>query len=104
VTINPLTTTSWRSRLAQNNLGLAPSPVPTVIGYSQADEVFPFQQGQLLYNRWCARGTNATLLTLATPEHILSGVDFSLVAIPYLAARFSGQTAARAPDCRPARP
>lgn len=101
VTTNPLTTPRWRGRIAENNLGFTASPVPTVIGLSQADEVFPFRQGQLLYNRWCARGTNAAFVTLPTPEHLASGVAFSLVGIPFLSDRFARVPLRRAATCRP---
>lgn len=96
----------WTSFSGQvkNNLGFTRSPVPTLIANSTAEEVFPFAQAQLLYNRWCARGTTATLVSYTTPEHIVSGGYFSLVAIPYLADRFAGTPVTRASDCVPVPP
>ena len=99
VTPNPLTTRAWLARLHENDLGYLPPHPPVLIGGSQLDEIFPYEQETELYQRWCARGVNARLADLPVPEHLVNGVAFSGPGLTFIADRLAGKPLPRAKDC-----
>ncbi|GAB4013859.1 lipase family protein [Nocardioides ultimimeridianus] len=97
---DPLVSSAWLRRLHQNDLGRRAPQVPVLIGGSDLDEVFPFAQESELYDRWCARGVDAHLLRLHTPEHVITGAAFSGPGLRFIADRLAGVTLSRASSCR----
>lgn len=63
---------------------------PVLINHSHLDDVIPFQAGQELAKRWCAKGVNVQFRTSVVPTHLGAALRFTPDEVQYLGARFTG--------------
>lgn len=95
---NPLATAAWQKRLRQNEPGFIPPRFPVLVGGARQDEVIPYKQNVLLYQRWCARGADAHFQDIAIGEHVTGGLLFAPPGLQFIADRFVGTPLSS--DCR----
>ncbi|MEZ5180455.1 MAG: lipase family protein [Acidimicrobiales bacterium] len=90
VTTNPLQTTPWKARLAENRLGSTKPTAPVFQYHALFDEMVAYPQAAQLRKDWCAKGANVTWATFPVAEHVLGIVQGQVPALDFLSARFAG--------------
>lgn len=102
---NPLASPKWQRRLRQSDLGFIRPASPVLVGGPTYDEAIPFEQSELLYQRWCERGANAHLVAFPVGEHLTGGLlGFYPPGFQFIADRLAGKPLPRAEDCVAAAP
>lgn len=89
---NPLYTSKWQARLAENKLGQAAPSAPVFQYHAVIDEIVPFDQAAQLRQTWCDLGADLTWARMEAPvEHALGIFLGAPYAAAWLAERFAGQ-------------
>jgi hypothetical protein len=86
---NPLLTSAWKARLAQNQLGHHPPIAPVYLYHGQFDEVLSWHQSGGTRRMWCAEGANVKW-TLVPADHFATQLIQEPAAIDWLAQRIAG--------------
>lgn len=95
-TTNPLDTTAWQTRLAEQKLGTRAPAVPTFLFHGNTDQVVPYTLGTSLRDDWCAHGGDIEF----TPypfDHLGGLVAGNNDGVAFMTARFAGT--ASTPGC-----
>jgi fermentation-respiration switch protein FrsA (DUF1100 family) len=90
--LGPFLRAPWRSALARNDPGRAPTPAPVLVYHGSRDQFIPLGRSRELLARICDAGTRGRLKTYAGEDHqtlIGSAGDY---VTAWLADRFAGKS------------
>lgn len=80
----------WVRRLEENRLGGTAPGVPVLLQHAYFDQMVPYEQAELLRDRWCAGGANVTWKVHFLAEHALGATLSEAPALNFLSSRFVG--------------
>ncbi|WP_018505641.1 lipase family protein [Parafrankia discariae] len=88
-TTDPLKSTTWQKRLAENSLGSTPPKVPIFLYHGEKDDVVAFGQAESLERTYCAGGADVTWMPIAGANHDAASY-LEAEPVAFLADRFAG--------------
>jgi len=91
-TSNPMQTTQWRQRLAENKLGSSPPKVPLLQYHGAVDTIVPFGQADALHRTYCAAGVRVQFNRILA-DHAVGTVTGNNAAHEWIVNRFNGTPA-----------
>jgi pimeloyl-ACP methyl ester carboxylesterase len=91
-TSNPLNTSRWKARIAQNRLGASPPKVPVLQYHARLDEIVKLSQAETLHKVYCAKGVRLQFNTILS-DHLTGVITGNKAAHQWIVNRFHGAPA-----------
>ncbi|MDQ1294487.1 MAG: hypothetical protein QG608_2370 [Actinomycetota bacterium] len=86
-TSNPLSTSQWKARIAQNRLGASPPKVPVLQYHAKQDEIVKLPQADALHKVYCAKGVRLQFNTILS-DHLTGIMTGNKAAHQWIVKRF----------------
>ncbi|WP_020669345.1 lipase family protein [Amycolatopsis nigrescens] len=81
----------YKSRVAEQRIGLRKPGVPTLVVHSALDDIVPYPQGREMARDWCGLGAKVQFSTSLAPTHVGGAIGAYPEGLTWLGDRFEGK-------------
>ena len=99
--VDPLTQPQWRSIVEAQTPAPLPADMPVMVAQGLADQVVLPWPNAILQDRWCAAGSNLSMLWMGGIDHMKAAIVAGPEVVTWIADRFADRPVPRTCDVPP---